>query len=102
MAHRFLHGKDGDFFSVQLSLEWHFKFLMTGCLMLVDHNLLTLLLQVRDVRLIMDRNSRRSKGVGYVPRHMNLTSIYMLVEYVDHILSERSRLTVFLNSLAMR
>lgn len=23
--------------------------------------------QVRDVRLIMDRNSRRSKGVGYVP-----------------------------------
>lgn len=24
------------------------------------------LLQVRDVKLIMDRNSRRSKGVGYV------------------------------------
>jgi hypothetical protein len=28
--------------------------------------LLCLSSQVRDVRLIMDRNSRRSKGVGYV------------------------------------
>lgn len=28
--------------------------------------LTSLYLQVRDVKLIMDRNSRRSKGVGYV------------------------------------
>lgn len=32
----------------------------------VDSYLLHFYLQVRDVKLIMDRNSRRSKGVGYV------------------------------------
>jgi HKD family nuclease len=41
------------------------------CFLQFDLKLISLIFQVRDVRLIMDRNSRRSKGVGYVPFCMN-------------------------------
>lgn len=50
-------GKVGKSYRKKLSIlmMWHAISILTS-----------FFLQVRDVKLIMDRNSRRSKGVGYV------------------------------------